>query len=103
MLTADYNTVLSTSPIELSKAIYNGIPSVLRGMMWQLLSSSKDEELEALYASMCPQHGALTAQNISQWSARTSAQYGVICRARSQIRRTSRTTAALGKRACTTL
>lgn len=49
-LIRDYNTLLTTSPIELSKAIYGGIPSVLRGMMWQLLSSSKDEELEALYA-----------------------------------------------------
>ncbi|PKI83169.1 GTPase-activating protein [Malassezia vespertilionis] len=46
----DYNTILTTSPVELSKAIYSGVPSVLRGMMWQLLSSSKDEELEAQYA-----------------------------------------------------
>ncbi|WFD29681.1 GTPase-activating protein [Malassezia sp. CBS 17886] len=49
-LIKDYNTVLSTSPIELSKAIYTGIPSVLRGMLWQLLSGSKDEDLEAQYA-----------------------------------------------------
>lgn len=46
----DYNTILATSPIELSKAIYTGIPSALRGMMWQLLSSSKDDDLEAQYA-----------------------------------------------------
>jgi len=46
----DYNTILTTSPIELSKAIYSGIPAKLRGMMWQLLSSSKDEDLEAQYA-----------------------------------------------------
>ena len=55
----DYNTILATSPIELSKAIYSGIPSALRGMMWQLLSSSKDEDLEAQYAKYlslpCPQ------------------------------------------------
>lgn len=49
-LIQDYNNVLATSPIELSKAIYAGIPAALRGMMWQLLSSSKDEELEVQYA-----------------------------------------------------
>ncbi|WFD42125.1 GTPase-activating protein [Malassezia psittaci] len=46
----NYSTILTTSPVELSKAIYSGIPAELRGMMWQLLSSSKDEELEAQYA-----------------------------------------------------
>ncbi|WFC98041.1 GTPase-activating protein [Malassezia yamatoensis] len=46
----NYSAILTTSPVELSKAIYSGIPAELRGMMWQLLSSSKDEELEAQYA-----------------------------------------------------
>lgn len=59
----DYSTILATSPIELSKAIYSGIPAALRGMMWQLLSSSKDEDLEAQYAKYlalpCPHERAI--------------------------------------------
>ncbi|WFD35660.1 Oxysterol-binding protein 3 [Malassezia cuniculi] len=62
-LIKDYSNVLATSPIELSKAIYAGIPSVIRGMMWQLLSSSKDEELEVQYAKYlslpCPNDRAI--------------------------------------------
>lgn len=48
-LIKNFSTVLATSPIELSKAIYAGVPHSLRGMLWQLLSSSKDEELETQY------------------------------------------------------
>ena len=62
MLT-DYSNVLATSPIELSKAIYAGIPAALRGMMWQLLSSSKDDDLELQYAKYltlpCPSDRAI--------------------------------------------
>ncbi|KAE8234110.1 hypothetical protein CF326_g851 [Tilletia indica] len=45
-----YAEVARTRPQELSHAIRRGIPSALRGMMWQLMSSSKDEELEIIYA-----------------------------------------------------
>lgn len=37
---------------ELSKAIQNGIPPALRGMMWQLMSASKDPELETVYSRL---------------------------------------------------
>jgi hypothetical protein len=40
---------------ELSKAIQNGIPPALRGMMWQLMSASKDPELEAVYSRLMKQ------------------------------------------------
>jgi hypothetical protein len=36
----------------LSKAIQNGIPAALRGMMWQLMSASKDPELEQTYSQL---------------------------------------------------
>ncbi|CAD6885326.1 unnamed protein product [Tilletia controversa] len=47
---SNYAEVARTRPQELSRAIRRGIPSALRGMMWQLMSSSKDEELEIIYA-----------------------------------------------------
>lgn len=37
---------------ELSKAIQDGIPPALRGMMWQLMSASKDPELEQIYSQL---------------------------------------------------
>lgn len=46
----NYQLVAQTRPSELSLAIQAGIPAALRGMMWQLMSSSKDEEMEIIYA-----------------------------------------------------
>lgn len=37
-------------PQDLSRAIQAGIPAQLRGLCWQLLSASKDEEMELIYA-----------------------------------------------------
>jgi hypothetical protein len=36
----------------LSKTIQKGIPQALRGMIWQLMSKSKDSELESTYAQL---------------------------------------------------
>ena len=47
---ADYQSTARNQPQELSRAIQQGIPSTLRGMMWQLMSGSKDEEMEMIYA-----------------------------------------------------
>ncbi|KAL9934765.1 hypothetical protein V8E36_006540 [Tilletia maclaganii] len=47
---SNYAEVAHSKPQELSRAIRRGIPPALRGMMWQLMSSSKDEELEIIYA-----------------------------------------------------
>ncbi|EST09518.1 Rab-GTPase-TBC domain protein [Kalmanozyma brasiliensis GHG001] len=47
---SNYQSVARTSPRQLSRAIQAGIPPALRGMMWQLMSSSKNEEMEIIYA-----------------------------------------------------
>ncbi|PWN43716.1 hypothetical protein IE81DRAFT_66491 [Ceraceosorus guamensis] len=47
---SNYQEVAQTQPRELSRAIQAGIPAALRGMMWQLMSSSKSEEMEIVYA-----------------------------------------------------
>lgn len=47
---SDYQEIARTQPQKLSRAIQAGIPDALRGMMWQLMSSSKDEEMEIIYA-----------------------------------------------------
>ncbi|EPE07718.1 gtpase-activating protein gyp5 [Ophiostoma piceae UAMH 11346] len=41
--------VARSSPEELNKAIATGIPSAIRGVIWQVLAQSKNEELEAVY------------------------------------------------------
>ncbi|KAF8507745.1 RabGAP/TBC [Gautieria morchelliformis] len=49
---ADYHQFARENSDELARAIESGIPSSLRGMMWQLMSASKDPELEAEYARL---------------------------------------------------
>jgi hypothetical protein len=44
--------VARTSPEELSKAIASGIPSAIRGVVWQVLAQSKNEELESVYKEL---------------------------------------------------
>ncbi|TIB83531.1 hypothetical protein E3Q06_02831 [Wallemia mellicola] len=46
---ANYEEVARKQPHALSRAIQKGIPKELRGMVWQLMSSSKNSELETLY------------------------------------------------------
>ncbi|KAI0829950.1 RabGAP/TBC [Trametes gibbosa] len=45
----DYQGFAATNPEHLARAIERGIPKTLRGMVWQLMSASKDPELEATY------------------------------------------------------
>lgn len=47
---SNYQQVARNNPRQLSRAIQAGIPPALRGMMWQLMSSSKNEEMEIIYA-----------------------------------------------------
>ncbi len=47
---SNYQSVARNHPRQLSRAIQAGIPAALRGMMWQLMSSSKNEEMEIIYA-----------------------------------------------------
>lgn len=44
--------VARTSAEELSRAISSGIPSAIRGVVWQVLAQSKNEELEGVYREL---------------------------------------------------
>ena len=44
--------VAKTSAPELNRAIANGIPSAIRGVVWQVLAQSKNEELEGVYREL---------------------------------------------------
>jgi hypothetical protein len=44
--------VARTSAEELNKAIATGIPNAIRGVIWQVLAQSKNEELEAVYREL---------------------------------------------------
>ncbi|KAK7687100.1 hypothetical protein QCA50_009601 [Cerrena zonata] len=46
---SDYLKFAAERPEELAKAIEKGIPKSLRGMIWQLMSASKEPELEETY------------------------------------------------------
>ncbi|KAK4212204.1 RabGAP/TBC [Rhypophila decipiens] len=44
--------VARTSSEELNKAIATGIPNAIRGVIWQVLAQSKNEELEVMYREL---------------------------------------------------
>ena len=44
--------VARTSPEELTKSIAGGIPQTIRGVIWQVLANSKNEDLESVYAEL---------------------------------------------------
>ncbi|KAK4120887.1 RabGAP/TBC [Parathielavia appendiculata] len=44
--------VARSSPEDLNKAIATGIPNAIRGVIWQVLAQSKNEELEAVYREL---------------------------------------------------
>lgn len=44
--------VARTSADELNKAIATGIPNAIRGVVWQVLAQSKNEELEVVYREL---------------------------------------------------
>ena len=46
------SAVARTSAEELSRAIVSGIPSAIRGVVWQVLAQSKNEELEGVYREL---------------------------------------------------
>lgn len=49
---ADYSSLARTNPVDLSLSIASGIPSPLRGVLWQVISDSKSKSLEELYKSI---------------------------------------------------
>lgn len=46
------SAVARTSAEELNKAIANGIPQAIRGVIWQVLAQSKNEDLEHVYREL---------------------------------------------------
>lgn len=48
----DYANVARTRSVELSQAIARGFPGELRGLLWQLIASSKSATLEEVYQSI---------------------------------------------------
>jgi hypothetical protein len=44
--------VARSSPEELNRAIASGIPNAIRGVVWQVLAQSKNEELEGVYREL---------------------------------------------------
>ena len=65
--------VARTSPEELNQAITSGIPSAIRGVVWQVLAQSKNEELETVYKELVvrgtekdkDRSGSVSGQSIS--------------------------------------
>lgn len=54
----DYENVAKKHPRTLNKKLQQGIPSAIRGMMWQLLTHSKDKELEIIYGHLITRNSA---------------------------------------------
>ncbi|KAG0292690.1 GTPase-activating protein [Linnemannia gamsii] len=48
----DYNGVVRRNPKQLTTMIQRGVPSALRGLIWQLLAKSKDQQLESTFAEL---------------------------------------------------
>lgn len=48
----DYASLARGNPVDLSLAIASGVPNELRGVIWQVISASKSQYLEELYASI---------------------------------------------------
>ncbi|KAH8923763.1 RabGAP/TBC [Atractiella rhizophila] len=67
---SDYEQVAKTRPKQLAQAIQSGIPSSLRGLLWQLMSASKDPSLEELYHDLLSQTSS-HEKSISRDLART--------------------------------
>lgn len=63
------SAVAKTSPEELNRAIATGIPNVIRGVVWQVLASSKNEDLEQVYKELAARG---TEKDVSRNSNGTS-------------------------------
>ena len=49
---SDYQAYATENPEGLARAIENGIPHALRGMVWQMMAASKDPATEKLYLKL---------------------------------------------------
>jgi hypothetical protein len=62
--------IARTSAEELNHAIANGIPQVIRGVIWQVMAQSKNEELETMYRELVArgtdkEHMSVSTPNLS--------------------------------------
>ncbi|CZT43951.1 probable GTPase-activating protein GYP5 [Rhynchosporium secalis] len=64
--------VARTSPEELNRAITTGIPNAIRGVVWQILAQSKNEELESVYRDLVNRGTEKDKDRLSGSSASTS-------------------------------
>lgn len=48
----DYQAYATEHPEKLARAIENGIPHALRGMVWQMMAASKDPATEKVYLTL---------------------------------------------------
>jgi ecotropic viral integration site 5 protein len=51
-LVSSPQTLAATSPLDLQRALLSGIPPPLRGTIWQILSASKNPDLEQVYTNV---------------------------------------------------
>lgn len=54
----DYDSLAKSQPEKLRKAIQQGFPHELRGLLWQVISSSKSSTMEHLYESLVQEENA---------------------------------------------
>ncbi|KAL1923996.1 uncharacterized protein VTP21DRAFT_7031 [Calcarisporiella thermophila] len=55
LVVSDFESISRTQTKKLSDAIQEGVPSILRGMIWKLFARSKEPELEMGYAELIKQ------------------------------------------------
>jgi hypothetical protein len=58
--------VARTSPEEMSRAIASGIPQTIRGVIWQVLANSKNEDLEVMYKDLLVKGTDIDVRNGAQ-------------------------------------
>ena len=64
--------VARSSPEELTQAIAGGIPQTIRGVIWQVLASSKNEELELVYHDLLNRGTNIDGKDVSNPSSATN-------------------------------
>ncbi|KAK2593792.1 hypothetical protein QQS21_008500 [Conoideocrella luteorostrata] len=68
--------VARTSPEELNRAIATGIPNAIRGVIWQVLAQSKNEQLENLYKDLATRGTDKEKRNSGSTTASSASNHG---------------------------
>lgn len=82
--------IARTSSEELSRAIANGIPQVIRGVIWQVLAQSKSEELESMYRELVArgtdkEHIAVKTPNLTNGQTNSSKEKDSVASSSSSV------------------